>query len=61
VVLLGSPADGGQMFLVTHGSFVHVTSALAMIGYTGFCLDHPQTALGHNNLFSWIAVRKEKN
>jgi hypothetical protein len=32
VVLLGSPADGRQMFLVTHGSFIHVTS--------GFCWDH---------------------
>jgi hypothetical protein len=27
VVLLGSPADGGQMFLVTRGSFVRVTSS----------------------------------
>jgi hypothetical protein len=33
-VLLGSPADGGQMFLVTHCSFVHMTSAPAMIDHT---------------------------
>jgi hypothetical protein len=51
VVLLGSPADGGQMFLVTRGSFVHMTSAPAMIDYSvqaehvsGFCWDHPQMA-----------------
>jgi hypothetical protein len=34
-VLLGSPADGGQIFLVARGSLIHdVTSAPAMIGYT---------------------------
>jgi hypothetical protein len=29
-----TPADGGHMFWVTRGSFVHVTSAPGMIGYT---------------------------